>query len=137
MHMVSPIPDRLMEAISVVFLPLFLGTLPYARSPLGARDLRRSMEVCMPLSSTKMRRLTSKREDNHRHSPLSPSSRSEATFDFFSVATGQEGALCYGSSWLRRPRCPTPLRTPRNAPSRSGQDFSSVEKAATPSRLCP
>jgi len=28
MHMASPIPQRLMEAISVVFLPRFLGTLP-------------------------------------------------------------------------------------------------------------
>ena len=28
MHMASPIPERLMEAISVVFFPRFLGTLP-------------------------------------------------------------------------------------------------------------
>jgi hypothetical protein len=49
----SPIPCRLIEVISVRFLPLFLGTSPYALSPLGARDLKRSIEICVPLSSTR------------------------------------------------------------------------------------
>jgi hypothetical protein len=38
MHIDSPIPYTLIEAISVRFLPLFFGTRPKARSPLGARD---------------------------------------------------------------------------------------------------
>src|SRR5215203_2823582 len=83
MHIDSPIPERLIEAMSVMFLPLFLGTLPYARCPLGARERRRSIEMCVPDSSTNTNRLTSKREVSHRQSPLSPSSRSWATFDFF------------------------------------------------------
>ena len=82
-HIDSPIPYRLIEAISVRFLPLFLGTLAYALAPLGARDLKRSIEICVPLSSTNTRRLTSKREDSHRHRALAPSSRSEAIGDFF------------------------------------------------------
>ena len=72
-----------MEAIKVVFLPRFRGTLPWARSPFGARDLSRSMEVWNPDSSTKTRRLASKRETSHLHKPQSPSSRSEARRDFF------------------------------------------------------
>lgn len=31
--------------MSVWFLPRFLGTLPYARFPLGARALKRVMDV--------------------------------------------------------------------------------------------
>src|SRR5215212_4400898 len=84
MHIDSPIPCKLIEAISVRFLPLFFGTRPYALTPLGARDLKRSIEICVPLSSTNTRRLTSKRETNHRHRALAPSSRSEAIFDFLS-----------------------------------------------------
>jgi hypothetical protein len=38
-------PSRVMDAISVVFLPRFLGTLPYALCPLGALALKRVMEV--------------------------------------------------------------------------------------------
>lgn len=46
MLIASPItPSRVMDAINVVFLPRFLGTLPYALSPLGARALSRIMEV--------------------------------------------------------------------------------------------
>ena len=37
----------------------------------------------MPNSSANTERLTSKREDSHRHSPRSPSSHSLAIFDFF------------------------------------------------------
>src|SRR5215217_375534 len=81
MHIDSPIPCRLIEAISVRFLPLFLGTWPYALSPLGARERSRSIEICVPDSSTNTNRLTSKREDSHRHRALAPSSRSWATFD--------------------------------------------------------
>src|SRR5215212_5125010 len=83
MHIDSPIPKRLIEAISVRFLARFLGTRPYARSPLGARERRRSIEMCVPDSSTNTSRLTSKREASHRHSSLAPSSRSWATGDFF------------------------------------------------------
>src|SRR5215213_898092 len=83
MHIDSPMPSRLIEAISVRFLPLFLGTLPYALTPLGARDLKRSIEICVPLSSTNISRLTSKRVTSHRHRALAPSSRSWAIFDFF------------------------------------------------------
>ena len=32
----GPIPSKLIEEISVTFLPQFLGALPWARSPLGA-----------------------------------------------------------------------------------------------------
>src|SRR5215213_7156340 len=92
MHIDSPMPSRLIEAISVRFLPLFLGTLPYALSPVGARDLKRSIEICVPLSSTNTRRLTSKREASHRHSSLAPSSRSEATGDFFERPPSREPA---------------------------------------------
>ena len=54
-----------------------------SRSPFGARELKRSIEMCVPLSSTNTRRLTSKRETSHCHRALAPSSRSEATCDFF------------------------------------------------------
>jgi hypothetical protein len=67
----------------VWFLPRFLGTLPYALSPLGALALRRVMEVWKPLSSTNTSRLASKRLASHLQSPLASSSRSEATRDFF------------------------------------------------------
>jgi hypothetical protein len=43
------------------FLPRFLGTLPYALSPLGALALKRVMEVWNPLSSMNTSRLASKR----------------------------------------------------------------------------
>jgi hypothetical protein len=67
----------------VWFLPRFLGTLPWARSPLGALALRRVMDVWKPDSSTNTSLPASKREASHLHSPLSPSSRSEATGYFF------------------------------------------------------
>ena len=80
----SPIPPRrLIEAMSVWFLPRFLGTLPYALLPLGALDLKRSMEMQKPLSSTNTSLLASKREASHLHSPRSSSSRSWAMGDFF------------------------------------------------------
>jgi hypothetical protein len=75
-HRFSHPMQKLIEAISVRFLPLFLGTRPYALTPLGARDLRRSIEICVPLSSTNTSRLRSKRETSHRHKALAPSSRS-------------------------------------------------------------
>ncbi len=53
-------PPRVMEAMSVWFLPRFLGTLPYARSPLGALALRRVIEVWKPDSSTNTSRLASR-----------------------------------------------------------------------------
>ena len=72
-----------MEAMSVWFLPLFLGTLPYARFPLGALALRRVMEVWKPLSSMNTSLLASKRLASHLQSPLFCSSRSEAILVFF------------------------------------------------------
>jgi hypothetical protein len=77
-------PSRVTLAINVVFLARFLGTSPYyALSPLGARALKRLIEVWNPLSSTNTSRLTSKRFASHPQSPLAPSSRSLATRDFF------------------------------------------------------
>ena len=76
-------PSRVIEAIRVWFLPRFLGTLPYARFPLGALALRRVMEVLKPDSSTNTSLLASKRLASHRHRLRRPSSRSEATGDFF------------------------------------------------------
>ena len=67
----------------------------------GARERRRSIEICVPLSSTNTRRLTSKREDSHRHRALAPSSRSDATFDFFESATRPEGGLLRAHRRLR------------------------------------
>ncbi len=72
-----------MEAMSVWFLPRFLGTLPYARFPLGALALRRIMEIWNPLSSMNTSLLASKQLASHFHRPLASSSRSEATLDFF------------------------------------------------------
>ena len=76
-------PSRVIEAISVWLRPRFLGTLPYARFPLGALALRRVMEVWKPDSSTNTNRLASKRLASHLQSPRISSSRSEATGDFF------------------------------------------------------
>jgi len=76
-------PSRVIEAISVWLRPRFLGTLPYARFPLGALALRPVMEVCKPDSSTNTNRLASKRLASHLQSPRVSSSRSEATGDFF------------------------------------------------------
>jgi hypothetical protein len=36
MLMDGPIPESVIEEISVTFLPQFLGALPWALSPLGA-----------------------------------------------------------------------------------------------------
>src|SRR5215210_4553785 len=70
MEIASPIPpSKVIEAIRVWFLPRFLGTLPYARFPLGALALRRVMEVWKPLSSTNTSLLASKRLASHRQSP--------------------------------------------------------------------
>ena len=80
----SPIPpSSVIEAIRVVFLPRFLGTLPYALSPLGALALKRVMEVCVPHSSTNTKRLGSTDPIRSPKAALSRSSRSEATRDFF------------------------------------------------------
>lgn len=72
-----------MEAIKVWFLPRFLGTLPYARFPLGALALKRVMETWNPDSSMNTSLLASKRLASHLQSPRASSSRSEATLDFF------------------------------------------------------
>ncbi len=72
-----------MEAMSVWFLPLFLGTLPYALFPLGALALRRAMEVWNPLSSMNTSRFASKCLASHLHRARISSSRSVATGDFF------------------------------------------------------
>ena len=80
----SPIPpSSVMLAIRVVFLPRFLGTLPYTFFPLGALALARVMEVCVPHSSTATKRLGSTDLIRSPKVPLSRSSRSEATRDFF------------------------------------------------------
>src|SRR5215212_10238121 len=103
MHIDSPIPYRLIEAISVRFLPLFFGTRPKALAPLGARDLKRSIEMCVPLSSTNTSRLTSKRETSHRHRALAPSSRSEAIFDFFEWPSSRQPSYVAAHRSLRNP----------------------------------
>ncbi len=81
----SPIPpSRVIEAMSVVFLPRFVGTLPYyALSPLGALALARVMDVCVPHSSTATKRLGSTDPIRSPKAALSRSSRSCATRDFF------------------------------------------------------
>ena len=72
-----------MEAMRVVFLPRFLGTLPNARSPLGARPRSRVMEVCVPHSSTHTKRPGSTLPARSRNASLSSSSRSEEPRVFF------------------------------------------------------
>jgi hypothetical protein len=69
--------------MSVVFLPRFLGPWPYARFPLGALALARVMEVCVAHSSTATKRLGSTGPIRSPKAPLSRSSRSWATRDFF------------------------------------------------------
>src|SRR5687767_6883820 len=81
--MQGPIPSAPMLAKSVVFFPRFLGTLPQARSPLGALALSLAMEVWVPHSSTNTRRRGSRRPTRLRQRARSSSSRSEATGDFF------------------------------------------------------
>ncbi len=72
-----------MEAKSAVFLPLFLGTLPNARSPFGARALKRVMEVWVPHSSTHTNLFGSTLPARLRKAHLSRSSRSEEPRVFF------------------------------------------------------
>jgi hypothetical protein len=82
--MATPIPPwRLMEAMRVWFLPLFVGTFPYALLPLGALALRRIIEIEKPLSSMNTSLLLSKWEASHFHSPRFSSSRSVAMGDFY------------------------------------------------------
>ena len=78
-------PSSVIDAISVVFLPRLRDTLPYyALGPLGALARERVMEVCVPHSSTKTKRLLgSIIAERSRKMALASSSRSEATFDFF------------------------------------------------------
>ena len=72
-----------MEAISTVFLPRFRGTLPNARSPLGARVHSRAMGVlCTPHSSTHTKSRGSTIPARPRKA-LSRSSRSEELRVFF------------------------------------------------------
>ena len=70
-----------MEAMSTVFLPRFLGTLPKALSPLGARARSRVMET--PHSSTHTKSPGSTVEVRPRKVALSCSSRSEEPSVFF------------------------------------------------------
>src|SRR5215213_11647319 len=79
----GPMPPLVMLAKSVVFLPRFRGTRPWALWPLGALALRRVMEVCVPHSSTNTRRPGSRRLTPSCQRALSASSRSEAGRDFF------------------------------------------------------
>jgi hypothetical protein len=72
-----------MEAMRVWFLPLFVGTFPYALLPLGALALRRIIEIEKSLSSMNTSLLLSKWEASHFHSPRFSSSRSVAMGDFF------------------------------------------------------
>jgi hypothetical protein len=78
---------------SVVFLPRLRATLPYALWPLGALALVLLMEVCVPHSSTATKRRGSTPAARSRKAALVPSSRSEATGDFFErpAASGQAG----------------------------------------------
>ena len=74
----GPIPSKVIEEISVTFLPQFLGALPRALSPLGALPYLGMSAMLVEDSSfgsTPFRR--------SRKAPLFSSSRSVATTDFF------------------------------------------------------
>ncbi len=69
--------------MGVWFFLRFLGAFPYARSPLGARDPGRVIEIWKPLSSTDTSLPASKRGASHLKNPRASSSLPEATGDFF------------------------------------------------------
>ena len=124
----SPIPPwRVIEAISVVFLPRFLGT---CRRPSFLRSLalRRVMEVLKPDSSTNTSLLASKRLASHRHNPLASSSRSEAICDFF------ERPSPLGSSAMALPRVEVETLCP-NSSSKAWRCSSRV-RSSLASRCC-
>jgi hypothetical protein len=59
MLMDGPIPSKLIDEISVTFLPQFLGALPCDLSPLGALPYLGVSAMLVEDSSTKIRRLGS------------------------------------------------------------------------------
>ena len=79
----APIPSKVIEEISVTFLPQFLGALPRALSPLGALPYLGMSAMLVEDSSTNSRRFGSTPFRRSRKAPLFSSSRSVATTDFF------------------------------------------------------
>jgi hypothetical protein len=76
-------PSRVIEAISVVFLPRFLGILPRRLVFVDESGFHTSMTRLRARAPKGERAYASKWEASHRHRPLTSSSRSEATCDFF------------------------------------------------------
>src|SRR5260370_41618926 len=77
-------PERERAAMSVVFLPRLRGTLPLARSPLGARAYRGVSAMFEPHSSMKTNDSVGSWLAFSRQAARSSSFRSDAPNDFFS-----------------------------------------------------
>ena len=87
MLMDGPIPSKLIDEISVTFLPQFLGALPCDLSPLGALPYLGVSAMLVEDSSTKIRRLGSTPLRRSRKALLFSSSRSVAASVFFCKST--------------------------------------------------
>src|SRR5215211_4035084 len=83
----GPIPSKVIEQMSVTFLPQFLGALPRALSPLGALPYLGMSATLVEDSSTNLSRSGSTPLSRSLKEPLTRSSRSVATTDFFEGPT--------------------------------------------------
>lgn len=79
----GPIPESVIEEISVMFFPQFLGAFPRALSPFGALAYLGVRAMLVEDSSTNTSRLGSTPLKRSRQTLRFSSSRSEATSDFF------------------------------------------------------
>jgi hypothetical protein len=82
----APMPSRERAAISVVFLPRLRGTVPLARSPLGARAYKGVKAMLEPVSSRKTKASVGSLFAFSRQTARSSSLRSVAPMDFFFVS---------------------------------------------------
>jgi len=80
----APNPSKLIEEMSVTFLPQFLGTVPCALSPLGALAGRSVSATFVEDSSTKIRRFGS----------TPPQTFSESTSIVFVSLGGRQRLFC-------------------------------------------
>ena len=122
-----------MLARSVVFLPRFLGALPWALAPFGALALSGTRPMWTPHSSTKTSLRGASRSTRRRQALRACSSLSVAASVFacrFGRADGSPG-----SSSRPRPWRPAPAPTVRSAPPASPRDASLAAPTRSASAL--
>ncbi len=102
----APIPSSVSEEMSATFPPQFLGALPCARSPFGARPWRGAKAMFVEDSSTNTSRLGSTPLIRSRKALRASSSRSVAASVFFYMSI-RASLLWPGSSRRWTPKRPS------------------------------